>query len=218
MGENNKTSGNVSTLDVVTFIEDKIACGQLVPGQRLVEPDLMAESGASRATVREALNFLAGHGVVELVPYRGGRIRKLEPDRLGDMLEVFWGLLRAAIETFCERPLSETGRSDLEAAMSRVEQAAAYGSDRERLEASFAYTDVIYRHCGNPYFSEALERLHIRHYLRQAPFEAFFGTGVELAQLYRNMTAALLKADAAVALGFLKPEIDRLAVHVRARA
>jgi DNA-binding GntR family transcriptional regulator len=216
MVEETSKQPRLSALDVVRRIEEKIAQGQLVPGQRLVEPDLMAELGVSRPTVREALSFLAGDGVVELVPFRGGRIKQLDPKRLGEMLAVFWAILRAAIEEFGRRPITKAAKLDLENARDRIAHASAYGSTRHLLQASFAYNDVIYKHSGNSYLAEALDRLHVRHFLRQATFEDFLRTDVDSAGLYRAVTDALLAGDADGAIRLLRPEMSRLAAHVSA--
>ncbi len=205
----------VSTLGVVQLIEDKIALGQLVPGQRLVEPDLMEELGVSRTTVREALNFLAGDGVVELIPFRGGRIRKFDPQRLGDMLDVFWGILRMAIERFCDGEIDAATSAELESAFAQIVRVSGYGTLRDRIEACFALNDVIYRHSGNAYFAEALRRLHVRHYLRQVPVEAFLGTDIDLTGLYRKITDALIDRDATRVLALLDPEMRKLAAYIR---
>jgi DNA-binding GntR family transcriptional regulator len=52
-----------------------IADGDLTPGHRLVEADLVAELGVSRGRVRLAIEALAAEGLVERVPNRGARVR-----------------------------------------------------------------------------------------------------------------------------------------------
>ena len=49
--------------------------GRLLPGERLVEADLVAALGVSRASVRAALTRLAHEGLVEKQPNRGARVR-----------------------------------------------------------------------------------------------------------------------------------------------
>jgi DNA-binding GntR family transcriptional regulator len=49
--------------------------GDLAPGQRLVEGDLAAAYGVTRASVRAALIDLAAEGLVERIPNRGARVR-----------------------------------------------------------------------------------------------------------------------------------------------
>jgi DNA-binding GntR family transcriptional regulator len=49
--------------------------GDLVAGQRLVEPDLAQAFGVSRSSIRAALIDLAVDGLVERVPNKGARVR-----------------------------------------------------------------------------------------------------------------------------------------------
>ena len=45
-------------------IRERVGAGELVPGQRLVEPDLAADLGVSRATLREAFSVIeSGYSV-----------------------------------------------------------------------------------------------------------------------------------------------------------
>ncbi len=45
-----------------------LASGRLAPGQSLVEASLTDQLKASRSVGREALRYLAGEGVVEIIP------------------------------------------------------------------------------------------------------------------------------------------------------
>lgn len=60
--------------------------GRYVPGQRLVEADLMRDFGVSRGSVREALNRLAAEGIVSLHPHRGAEVRRLSRKEASDIL------------------------------------------------------------------------------------------------------------------------------------
>ena len=68
-----------STVDrVIAAVKDRIRDAQYAPGQRLVEPTLMAELGVSRGSVREALRRLAAEGFVEWERFRGARARSAD--------------------------------------------------------------------------------------------------------------------------------------------
>ncbi len=51
--------------------------GDMVPGQRLVEEELAAMTGVTRASVRAALFDLTAEGLVERIPNRGARVRAI---------------------------------------------------------------------------------------------------------------------------------------------
>ena len=62
--------------------------GRYVPGQRLAEVDLTSHYQTSRGPVREALNWLAAHGIVSLAPQKGAQVRKLSKTEAIDTLMI----------------------------------------------------------------------------------------------------------------------------------
>lgn len=80
---------------VLDVLRDAILQGDLKPGQSLVETDLAARLGVSRAPLREAIQILNKEGLVETVPYHGTTVRHLSKT---DIEEVY--SLRGALEAF----------------------------------------------------------------------------------------------------------------------
>ena len=100
----------VSAVDRVTeSIKSGIREGRYVPGQRLVEPDMMREFHVSRGSVREALRCLEADGLVQIEFYRGARIRKMsraefiEANQIRGLLEGFAASLAAQTMDASER-------------------------------------------------------------------------------------------------------------------
>jgi len=58
-------------------IRTEIKMGRLAPGQRLIESEIGATLGASRASVREALGRLEADGLIEMVHQKGARVRRM---------------------------------------------------------------------------------------------------------------------------------------------
>src|SRR5690625_5265536 len=77
-------------------LRQDIIAGNLVPHQRLIEADVAAEHGASRGDVRLALNELISEGLVERIPNRGARVRKVSLQAAIEITEV-----RGAVESRC---------------------------------------------------------------------------------------------------------------------
>ena len=125
------TSGSVSVMEGAseTVVKD-IVMGlyekRYVPGQRLIEADLVETYGVSRTTVREAVRRLSVQGVVEINHNRGARIRTISKTEARSMLlitEVIVGLAaRLAAENIDEPGSRELMRQTLD---SIVEPAAA---------------------------------------------------------------------------------------------
>jgi DNA-binding GntR family transcriptional regulator len=77
---------------VVDVVLQRIRSGEYAPGQMIVTRDLMTELDLSKAPVREGIHVLVGEGVMELLPNRSARIRKLAMKDVLDFVEV-WGAI-----------------------------------------------------------------------------------------------------------------------------
>ncbi len=78
---------------VADYLRQQIADGMLLPGQRLRQEQVAAETGTSRLPVREALRILEGEGLVWLEPNKGARVTSLDMHELDLVYST-----RAAIE------------------------------------------------------------------------------------------------------------------------
>jgi DNA-binding GntR family transcriptional regulator len=67
---------------VAEWIRERIRRGRFVPGQRLVEADIIEQLGASRSKVREALQRLQAEGLITIEEFRGASVRRIGPDEV----------------------------------------------------------------------------------------------------------------------------------------
>jgi len=79
-------------VDLTKTLRDAIVSGEYAPNQRLIEADLSASYGASRASVRTALLELGAEGLVDRLPNRGSRVRAIPLAEAIEILEVRMGL------------------------------------------------------------------------------------------------------------------------------
>ena len=77
---------------LTAILRDAIVSGEYAPNQRLIEADLSASYGASRASVRTALLELGAEGLVDRLPNRGSRVRAIPLAEAIEILEVRMGL------------------------------------------------------------------------------------------------------------------------------
>src|SRR5690348_15814040 len=77
---------------------ESILDGSYPPDSRIVETAVAKELGTSQAPVREALRGLEALGIVEITPFRGARVRRLDSTEL---LEAY--VVRSAIEVLGAR-------------------------------------------------------------------------------------------------------------------
>jgi DNA-binding GntR family transcriptional regulator len=79
-----------------------ISRGDMPPGHRLVEADLVALLGVSRNSVRLALDALAAEGLVERIPHKGARVRVVSTEEAVAITEC-----RMPLEGFIARKAAE---------------------------------------------------------------------------------------------------------------
>ena len=84
---------------VTDAIRDAIVQMRLMPGDRLVERELMEWSGVSRATVRESIRQLEADHLVKASPQRGAEVCAPTPQEAAELYEI-----RAVLEGLAGRP------------------------------------------------------------------------------------------------------------------
>ena len=87
---------------LVNHLRDMIIEGRLKPGERLHESHLGEQLGVSRTPLREAIKYLASEGLVELIPSRGGIVKRFSATDVKDMLTVLRNLEELAGKLACE--------------------------------------------------------------------------------------------------------------------
>lgn len=84
--------------DAFQRLSASILRGEMAPGQRLVEADLVESLGVSRAVVRAVLSRMAHAGLVEKEMNRGARVRRVSEDEAIEITEV-----RSVLEALAAR-------------------------------------------------------------------------------------------------------------------
>lgn len=102
MTQGNSSSLNLFQIDnksrrerVLEALREAIVTGELKPGQALIEVELAAQLGVSRAPLREALQNLIHEGLVETIPYKGSIVRRLSRSDIEELYS-----LRSVLEIF----------------------------------------------------------------------------------------------------------------------
>ena len=127
---------------VLDALREAIVQGDLKPGQVLIEADLAAQLGVSRAPIREALQKLNSEGLLETVPYHGTTVRRLSRQDIEELYS-----LRSALEVFAVRRIIAHDNPDdiarLRAHYGRMLAAADRGSLKELNELDRAFHDIL---------------------------------------------------------------------------
>jgi DNA-binding GntR family transcriptional regulator len=147
-----------SVQEIVEEIDRMIGDGRLSPGQRLVESDMTEEMGVSRHLVREAIRILAGDGVVELIPNKSPRVRRMSRTQLAQRQKVLTTLNCAAIEELLERPDGRTVLDAIGAVVAELETARERKHISRILSLWSEIQDLIIGSSRNDYLRELVRK------------------------------------------------------------
>lgn len=122
--------------------------GTYPPESRIIETSVARSLGTSQAPVREALRALEAIGLVEILPFRGAHVRRLD---LRELLEAY--VVRSAIEALGARlAVPAMSDADVEALIElgeQMQQAAAENDGRRLAEIDATFHGRIIELSGN---------------------------------------------------------------------
>ncbi|KRW60968.1 GntR family transcriptional regulator [Pseudomonas sp. TTU2014-080ASC] len=148
----------------VNGILEGIMEGRFAQGQRLVAADLAEQFNVSRAPIREALQKLAGDGVVELLPNRGARIRRLSLEDLVEFLEFSEAILVLGIRLAAPKLKEQDNYAVLVEAFNEIEATAQAREPFAFVRALYQYHVKLHGLAGNGFLELFYRRPEIRFY------------------------------------------------------
>lgn len=197
---------------VVEAIHRGIVANRYVPGQKLIEVDLMQALGVSRGPIREALKRLDAQGVIELTPHRGAYVRKLTRQEAADFLEI----LEVLTGLIVRKAASAAARDDRNAALVRD---AFHWLERFRdasqeelafLEQRGHFYDTLIAIGGNCQIDSIMPAMRIRLLRLQAqPYLTREDRQARVDE-YAEITRAVLDGDEAAAQRAMRKHMKRM--------
>lgn len=198
---------NASSLTDLAYkrIEAIILSGKLQGGERLNDSKLAKAFSISRGPVRSALARLADAGLVELIPYRGAFVRRID---LADVLEIYD--VRAAVERAGVLAASRNMTPEI------LERLAGYAADMDAsvgsgdreayFETNLAFHQLLHQTSGNSRLLELYER-----YTREQTLFRHFSlvtAGIEESnQEHQRIVRALQAGDAQAAASEMEKHV-----------
>lgn len=153
-------SGLTGTQRAIVALRQGIRTGRYVPGQRLVEADLVKELQVGRNSLREAFSRLASDGVLLVEPHRGASIRRRTREEIAalyDICEVLEGLAARQAAERIDRP----GNRDLLAKAAERQAEAVPVGVIQQIDQAANFHDAILIVADNPPLRELCNNLHI---------------------------------------------------------
>jgi GntR family transcriptional regulator, rspAB operon transcriptional repressor len=188
--------------DFAKLLRARILSGELDAGQRLNEVQLSKEYGISRSPIREALQGLAGEGLVQFIAGKGAFIGGLTVADARDLGGVREALETHAVGIVVDR-LDAENLAMLRASVDVLE--GSYADDVDR----FDFHGTILRLSGNPQLEHhaASVTAHLR--LARSRSAATTGRLAEAGGEHRKILAAIERGDRRAAVEAMRSHIQR---------
>ncbi|RYE03112.1 MAG: GntR family transcriptional regulator [Sphingomonadales bacterium] len=196
-----KPSDTVSARDIGEWLRDRIRRGRFVPGQRLIEADIIRETGASRSRVREAIQRLESEGLLVIEEFRGASVKRFSIEELRQIYRA-----RMALEGMAAHDFALLGGQDEKLALAAIQEqlnSCEHTTNHERFAAlNDEWHRLIIDGARNEYIATFLQRLRVPLY--RLLFATFYNSErLDLANAgHRKITIAIVNGDA--------PEAERL--------
>lgn len=143
-----------------------IAAGELLPNQRLIETELAESLGVGRAAIRTALARLAQENIVERLPNRGARVRRISEKEAVEILEA-----RMALESIAARHAAEnatpTDDARLDAIVGEMARRTSEGEHLAYTETNARFHREILRMADHDTAATLIENLRSRNAQQQ---------------------------------------------------
>jgi DNA-binding GntR family transcriptional regulator len=157
--------------EVAEWIRQRIRRGRYAPGQRLVEVDIIRQTGASRFKVREAFQRLEGEGLVLTEEFRGASVRSASIDEVRQIYRA-----RIALEGICAADFARhatPGQIDrLEGLQAELDACVAENAPERFGRLNLEWHALLVEGARNDVIRQLLERLNVP--IHRLLFESFY--------------------------------------------
>lgn len=199
-------SRGVAVPTIVEWIRERVRLGRLVPGQRLVEADIIRELSATRSRVREALQRLANEGVVTIEEFKGASVKHLTRDEVFQLYRT-----RMALEGMAAGECAANASRDIKTKLAQLQNELnelEHSGDHGRFaQLNDAWHRMIVDGSGNAYIKGFVERLRVPVY--RLLFSNFYtARRIDNANAgHKQITAAIVAGNAIEAERLMRDHI-----------
>lgn len=141
------------------YLKEAIMNKVFFPGNRLIEEDIVRETGVSRTSVRTALNRLRYEGIVEGTPNRGMMVTRFHPNDIKSVFQIRESLEVGAFSLAIER-----------ISPAAVDRMREYNEELRKVSENFSISDFVEYNrsfhweitlaSGNRYYQKYLDEVY----------------------------------------------------------
>lgn len=181
--------------EIADWVRQRIRTGRFVPGQRLVEVDIIRQTGASRSKVREALKRLEGEGLVEIEEFRGASVRSSTLDEVRQIYRARMALEGMAAHDFTQNA-DPAMLARLQALQDQLDACVHERAPDRFGRLNNEWHRLIVEGSGNKVIADHLQRLNVP--IHRLLFESFYDEErLQTANAdHQAMLALILAGDA----------------------
>ena len=143
---------------VYEVIKENILNEHFKPGQRIQELEIAKQLQVSRSPVRSAINELIGEGLLESIPNKSVRVRKLSQKEIVDTFE-----FRLIIEKYAVKKVAKIMNGELSGKMAayrkRFESFRSGGSLKEYVVLDSKFHEFLVSSADNAVILESLQKV-----------------------------------------------------------
>jgi DNA-binding GntR family transcriptional regulator len=191
-------------------IRGAIAAGELEPGERLIEMDLAAKLGISRATLREALRNLTAEGLLVTKPHHGTFVVELTETDVAEIYSLREALETLAVELLVDRA-TEADLDVLRDIGQRMRKAVEDRDQKEIVDLDMEFHETLCKLSGH-------SRLHQTWSRMAGQLLTFFATADplydddEFVDRHLGMINSIASGDRAEAVASIREHISNAAM------
>lgn len=194
--------------DVIDWLRERIRTGRFVPGQRLIEIDIIRETNSSRTRVHDALQRLKAEGLITIEEFRGASVKRFSHDEIRQIYRT-----RMALEGLAAGDFAAADAPKLKQKLKSLQDqmnAGEYSGDHERFaRLNDEWHRLIIEGSGNTHINVFLERLRIPIY--RLLFTTFYNAKrIDSANAdHRLITKAILEGRAEDAEKLMRAHVSK---------
>lgn len=193
--------------EIADWIRHMIRSSRFVPGQRLVEVDLIRQTGGSRSKVREALQRLESEGLVEIEEFRGASVRNPSMKEVQQLYRA-----RGALEGICAADFTRMASAEeidrLDEIATEMERCVDSGAPERFGELNSTWHSMIMDGAGDLVIKGVVQRLNTP--IHHLVFESFYRSEKlrSAAADHRRIVDAMKRGDATEAEQAMREHVE----------